>query len=67
MAYAYLVTGSEDGPLAICSSRERAVEKAIAYVTDTDIGQEYDMTEGLTHASVYGATCYAYVERFWLE
>jgi len=65
MSYAYLVTGSEDGPIAICTSRKKAIEKAIAYVTDT--GQGYDMTDGLTYVSVYGATWDAHVEKFWLE
>ncbi len=38
MTYLYLITGSEDGPLGIATSRREAVKTAYHYVTRGQLG-----------------------------
>lgn len=66
MAYAYQVTGSEDGTIAICANRQRAIEKAIEYVLQND--PAYDRSDNkYGDVSIYGDSLSAYVEKWWLE
>lgn len=66
MAYAYQVTGSEDGTIAICGNRKRAIEVAIEYVLQS--GDTYESSDDkYGNASIYGEHATAYVEKWWLE
>lgn len=66
MAYAYLITGSEDGTIAICGNRKRAIELAIEYVSKHDtVADRSDDKYG--NSSIYGTRLSAYVERWWME
>lgn len=71
MAYAYLVTGSEDGPLAIYASKKRALDAAIRYVEQS--GKTAKVPEDTTgwyftvdHDGEYGQL-HAEVEKFYLD
>jgi hypothetical protein len=66
MAYAYQVTGSEDGTIAICGNRKRAIEMAIAYVQQRDSTYEQNDHEN-GYFSIYGDHLSACVEKWWLE
>lgn len=66
MAYAYQVTGSEDGTIAICGNRKRAIEKAIEYVQQSDTTYERNDSE-CGYSSIHGERLSAYVEKWWME
>jgi polyribonucleotide nucleotidyltransferase len=65
MAYAYQVTTSDDGTIGIFANRQRAIEKAIEYVTQCS--ESYDRTDN-KWGDVYisGERIYAEVERWVL-
>jgi hypothetical protein len=66
MSYAYQVVGSEDGTIAICANRKRAIEKAVEYVMQTS--DTYDRTDtkyGDTY--IEGDSISARVERWFLS
>jgi hypothetical protein len=66
MAYAYTVHGSEDGVVAVCGNKKRALEKAIEYVRQTS--EEFEIVKSgdwVTYVRGYRVT--ATVEKYWLE
>lgn len=66
MSYAYQVIGSEDGTIGIYASRQRAIEKAIEYVLQSD--NTYDRAD-FKYGDVYikGEGSTARVERWLLQ
>lgn len=70
MAYAYIVTGSEDGIIGVYSNYKSACKKAVEYCTDEDslilewcggnLRDDY-------HINIQGKNCSADVDKWWMR
>ena len=70
MAYAYIVTGSEDGIIGVYSNSIAACKKAVEYCTDEDtLSLEWcggNLKEDY-HINVRGENCNADVDKWWMR
>ena len=60
--YSYLVTGSNDGPIGIFTSKPKALECAIAYVKQST--DQFTVDSGKYYTSVFTEDTEASLERF---
>ena len=71
MAYAYIVTGSEDGVIGVYSNYKSACKKAVEYVSSDESSSFLHWSDGNLredyHISIEGDYCRADVDKWWLE
>ena len=67
MAYAYTVSGSEDGVFAVVGSKKKALIKAAEYLSNSDDEVVNVVNSGKYHTAVHGDRVSIDIERFWME
>jgi hypothetical protein len=72
MKYAYLVTGSEDGPMGIFTSKAKALAHGTWYVKNSEHPDNEVVTQDtrgawFTHLESENSHVYATIERFTLD